>query len=110
MNGAWTPNTVARDPSGGREILLLRLYVANKSPNSARALANLEAICQEHLGQGCYKLDVVDILLDPLRAVADQILVTPTLVKLTPPSLRIVGDLSERERVLDALGLARNRM
>jgi circadian clock protein KaiB len=110
MNTASTPNAIARDPSEGREVLLLRLYVANKLPNSARALANLEAICQEHLGQGCYELDVVDILLDPLRGVADQILVTPTLVKLTPPCLRIVGDLSERQRVLDAFGLSRSTL
>ena len=88
--------------------LRLRLYVTGQSPNSARALANLESICQELLGCGQYELDVVDILLDPLRAVNDQIIVTPTLVKLPLPSVQIVGDLSERDKVTLVLRLFRD--
>jgi len=88
--------------------LRLRLYVTGQSPNSARALANLESICQELLGCGQYELEVVDILLDPLRAVNDQIIVTPTLVKLPLPSVQIVGDLSERDKVTLVLRLFRD--
>jgi len=88
--------------------LRLRLYVTGQSPNSARALANLESICQELLGCGQYELEVVDILLDPLRAVNDQIIVTPTLVKLPLPSVQIVGDLSERDKVKLVLRLFRD--
>jgi circadian clock protein KaiB len=85
--------------------LELRLYIAGKSPNSMRALTNLHTICREWLGDDCWQLEVIDIFTDPARAVADNILVTPTLVKLTPPVVRIVGDLSRRETVLAALDL-----
>lgn len=87
------------------EILRLRLYVAGKSPNSVRALANLRAICEGSLQDGCWELEVVDVFADPMRAVEDRVLVTPTLVKLTPPAVQIVGDLSETQTVLDALDL-----
>jgi circadian clock protein KaiB len=86
-------------PAAG-EPLRLRLYITGQSPNSIRALANLQSICEELLGDGQYELDVVDILLDPLRAVDDLIIVTPTLVRLPLPSVQIVGDLSERDQVL----------
>jgi circadian clock protein KaiB len=71
------------------------LYVANESPNSVRARANLEAICREYLVEGRYHLAVIDILKDPLRALDDGILVTPTLICL--------GD---RQAVLSSLGLS----
>jgi circadian clock protein KaiB len=93
-------------PATNEQVLCLRLYVVGRSPNSVRALANLRIICDEYAQHSRCDCEVVDVLLDPLRAMADKILVTPTLVKLTPPILRIVGDLSEREKVLDALGLA----
>jgi len=99
-------DTPARPAAG--QPLRLRLYVTGQSPNSARALANLESICQELLGCGQYELEVVDILLDPLRAVSDQIIVTPTLVKLPLPSVQIVGDLSERDKVTLVLKLFRD--
>ncbi len=85
--------------------LVLRLYIAGHAPNSMRALANLDAICQESLRGSC-ELEVVDILDEPLRALRDGVLVTPTLLKLRPPPLvKIVGDLSERSKVLIALGV-----
>jgi circadian clock protein KaiB len=87
------------------EILYLRLYVADRSPNSLRAMSNLEAICRDYLKKDAYRLEVVDVLADPLRAVRDKILVTPTLAKLSVPPVLILGDLSERPRVLAALGL-----
>ncbi len=98
MGPSAADDTQARPAAG--EPLKLRLYITGQSPNSARALANLRALCQEVLGPGRYELDVVDILLDPLRGVDDQIIVTPTLVKLPPPSVQIVGDLSERDKVM----------
>ena len=92
-------------PPGNRETTRFRLYVAVDTPNSVRAVANLQAICQEHL-QGSYKIEMVDILQEPLRALSEGVLVTPTLVRLSPPPLRkIVGDLSDRNVVLKALGL-----
>lgn len=91
------------------DTLKLRLYVAGKSPNSVRALNNLQVICREWLEDDCWQLEVVDIFTDPARAVEDSILVTPTLLKLTPPAIRIVGDLSRRETVLAALGLEKRK-
>jgi circadian clock protein KaiB len=90
-------------------ILKLRLYVAGKSPNSVRALTNLRALCGEWLADDDWHLEVVDVFADPMRAVEDKILVTPTLLKLTPPVVQIVGDLSQRETVLAALDLTRRK-
>ena len=84
----------------------LRLYVAGGAPNSVRAIANLAAICKEHL-QSRFTLEIVDVLQFPLRALADGILVTPSLAKLSPaPATKIVGNLSNRGNVLQALGIA----
>jgi circadian clock protein KaiB len=98
MMGPSQENDTEIRPTTG-EPLRLRLYVTGQSPNSVRALANIESICQELMGCGQYVLEVVDILLDPMRAVTDQIIVTPTLVRLPLPSVQIVGDLSERDKV-----------
>lgn len=85
------------------EWLSLRLYIADHAPNSAQAVSNLRAICDEHLTDR-YNLEIVDVLQDPQRALADGVLVTPTLVRLSPlPVVKIVGDLSEKEQVLSAL-------
>jgi circadian clock protein KaiB len=89
------------------DVLSLRLYVAGRSPNSVRALANLRAMCGEWLADDDWQLEVVDVFADPMRAVEDKILVTPTLLKLTPPLVQIVGDLSQRETVVAALDLDR---
>lgn len=83
----------------------LRLYVAGDAPNSVRAIANLAAICQEHL-QSAFKLEIIDVLKFPLRALADGVLVTPHLAKLAPsPAAKIVGNLGDRTSVLAALGV-----
>jgi circadian clock protein KaiB len=83
----------------------LRLYIAGKTPNSVAALANLKVICEEHL-EGRYKLQVVDLLENPQLARGDQILAIPTLVRKLPvPVRRIIGDLSNTERVLVGLDL-----
>jgi circadian clock protein KaiB len=84
---------------------VFRLYLAGGAPNSVRAFANLYAICRKHF-PGCHRIEVVDVLKEPLRALAEAVLVTPTVVKLSPwPEQQIIGDLSEEEAVLLALGL-----
>jgi circadian clock protein KaiB len=86
-------------------IVVMRLYIANDAPNSLRAVANLVAICNEHL-QHKFKLEIIDVLESPLRAVTDGILVTPSLAKVSPsPVVKVVGDLSDKSSVLDALGI-----
>jgi circadian clock protein KaiB len=87
-------------------VMVLRLYVADSAPNSARAIANLAAICKEHLGDN-FELEIIDVLEYPLRALADGIVVTPSLSKLSPsPLAKIVGNLSDTNSVLHALGIA----
>jgi circadian clock protein KaiB len=83
----------------------LRLYVAGQTPNAVSALENLKKICEEHL-KGRYTIEVVDLLLTPQLAAGDQILAVPTLVrKLPEPVKKIIGDLSNTERVLVGLDL-----
>jgi len=83
----------------------LRLYVAGQTPKSLQAFANLKKICEEHL-QGRYHIEVVDLLENPQLAKGDQILAIPTLVRQLPPPIRkIIGDLSDTERVLVGLVL-----
>jgi circadian clock protein KaiB len=84
---------------------VLRLYIAGKTPKSVAALNNLKEICEEHLA-GRYTLQVVDLLENPKLARGDQILAIPTLVRKLPlPMRRIIGDLSNTERVLVGLDL-----
>ncbi len=88
-----------------RPRLALRLYVAGMTPRSARAIANIKKICDEHL-KGLYALQVIDIYQQPVLAEGDQIIAVPTLIKKLPPPLRrFIGDLSDRERVLIGLDL-----
>jgi circadian clock protein KaiB len=83
----------------------LRLYVAGQTSKSLQAFANLKRICEEHLG-GRYKIEVVDLLKSPELAKGDQIFALPTLVrKLPEPVRKIIGDLSNTERVLVGLDL-----
>lgn len=85
--------------------VVMRLYVANSAPNSLLAIANLSVICQEFLKDN-FKLEIVDVLKEPLRALADGILVTPSLAKLSPsPAANIVGNLSDKSGVMRALGI-----
>jgi circadian clock protein KaiB len=83
----------------------LRLYVAGQTPKSITALANLKKICEEHL-VGRYQIEVIDLLEHPQLAAGDQILAVPTLVRRLPePLKRIIGNLSDMERVLVGLDL-----
>jgi circadian clock protein KaiB len=84
---------------------ILKLYVAGQTPKSITAFANLKKICEEHLA-GQYEIQVIDLLENPQLARGDQILAIPTLVrKLPQPVRKIIGDLSNTERVLVGLDL-----
>ena len=94
-----------KQPKAKSDPFLLRLYVAGQTPKSMTAFANLKNICEEHLA-GRYKIEVVDLLKNPTLARGDQILAVPTLVrKLPEPVRKIIGDLSNTERVLIGLDL-----
>ncbi len=84
----------------------LRLYVAGQAPNSVLAIANARAICEDHYLTG-YRLEIVDLMDHPLRALEDGIVVTPTLVRLLPkPARKVIGTLSDQKQVVLALGAA----
>jgi circadian clock protein KaiB len=83
--------------------LVLRLYVAGSAPNSIRAIANAAAICDKHFAAR-HTLEIVDLLVEPQRALADGIIVTPTLLKLSPsPVQRLIGTLDDSEQVVRTL-------
>lgn len=83
----------------------LRLYIAGNTPKSITALANLKKYCEEHL-KGLYKIEVIDLLIQPQLAAGDQILAVPTLVRKVPvPIRKIIGDLSNEEKVLVGLNV-----
>lgn len=87
-----------------KQALRLRLYVAGNAPNSLRAIENLKMFCAERILDG-HELEIVDLLKDPLRALADGIIVTPTLLKLSPlPAQRVVGNLSDASKLMLSLG------
>ncbi|SNC75158.1 circadian clock protein KaiB [Hymenobacter gelipurpurascens] len=92
-------------PSPAEETWELRLYVAGQTPKSVTALANLKKYCEEFL-KGRYQLEVIDLLQNPQLAAGDQILAIPTLVRKVPvPIRKIIGDLSNQERVLVGLDI-----
>jgi circadian clock protein KaiB len=91
--------------SKATELVELRLYLAGQTPRSMAALANLKKLCKEHL-EGKYRLEVIDLLKNTQLARGDQIVAIPTLVRRLPqPIRRIIGDLSNTERVLVGLQL-----
>lgn len=88
-----------------KKTYILKLYVAGNTPNSVRALKTLNDILEQEF-QGVYALKVIDVLKNPQLAEEDKILATPTLAKILPPPVRkIIGDLSDREKVLIGLDL-----
>jgi circadian clock protein KaiB len=96
-------------PSSEGKAYRLRLYVAGTTPKSVQALRNLKQICEEHL-QGRYEIEIIDLLENPQLAKGDQILALPTLVRRLPePIKKIIGDLSNKERVLVGLDLQERR-
>ena len=109
MNSKKTSSAVSTAQRGLRDSrpdqFQFRLYIAGEAQNSVIAVANLNALCRVHLADR-YEIEIVDVLREPGRALADAVFMTPTLVKLGPsPMTRIVGNLSELEPVLHVLGL-----
>ena len=93
------------EPEGGVKTWELRLYVAGQTPKSMAAFSNLKKLCEERL-QGQYRIEVIDLLENPALAKGDQIFAIPTLVRKLPvPVRKIIGDLSNTERVLVGLDL-----
>ncbi len=87
------------------ETYRLRLYITGMTPRSTRAIENIRAVCEEHL-KGRYELEIIDIYQHPNLAEGEQIIALPTLVRQLPPPVRkIIGDLSNTERVLVGLEL-----
>jgi circadian clock protein KaiB len=92
-------------PSAREDLWYLRLYVAGQSPKSLRAHANLKNLCEQHL-RGHYEIEIIDLVESPALGRGDDILAIPTLVRRLPePRRKIIGDLSNTERVLVALRL-----
>lgn len=97
--------SVPSDAAPETEFCHLRLYVAGQSPKSLKALANLKRLCEEHL-HARYKIEVVDLVEHPRLAAGDEIIAIPTLVRRLPEPIRkIIGDLSDAERVIVGLQL-----
>ena len=97
------PKSAPRTAESDRYVL--RLYVAGQTPKSVHAIANIKKICEENL-KGRYELEVIDLYQQPQLAQGEQIIALPTLIrKLPPPLRRIIGDMSNTERVLVGLDL-----
>src|SRR3954453_20358071 len=95
--------TLQTESPAAAESFVLRLYVAGQTPKCLRAFANLKRICEEYLTNR-YRIEMIDLLLDPALARGDQILAVPTLVRRMPePVRKIIGDLSNTQRVLAGL-------
>ena len=86
-------------------VFQLRLFVAGASPNSTRAISNLKDICEKHL-KGNYELEIIDVYQQPLIAESEQIIALPLLIKKRPGTeRRLIGDMSDNDKVLRGLGL-----
>ncbi len=91
--------------ASGEGTVKLRLYVCGTSPRSAKAISNVRAMCEEHLA-GRYDLEVIDLYQRPEMAIKEQVVVAPTLVKELPAPIRkMVGDMSDEDRVLFSLNI-----
>ena len=105
MTGQEPPPEQAADGDPDPGHYHLRLYVAGQTTKSLKAMANLKRFCEEHLA-GCYEIEVIDLVENPRLAAGDQILAIPTLVRTLPaPLKRIIGDLSNTEKVLVGLDI-----
>lgn len=107
-NGSPSDKRPPSTQRGGKAKVMeweLRLYVAGNTPNSIAAFGNLQQICEEHMG-GRYRIEIIDLFENPQLARGDQIVAVPTLVRRLPtPIKKIIGDLSNTERVLVGLDL-----
>jgi len=101
ITGDWDDLELSAAP----QRYVLRLYVAGASPNSARAITNLRALCEAHLA-GVYDLEIIDVQNDSLVVEREQIIALPLLIRATPePQRRMIGDMSNTQQVLRGLGL-----
>jgi len=88
-----------------KQVYILRLFITGASPNSSRAIANLKELCETHL-KGNYELEIIDVYQQPLIAQSEQVIALPMLIKMSPsPVRRLIGDMSNTEKVLRGLGL-----
>ena len=95
----------APETADDEQVFSLKLFVTGASPNSARAIANLKSICEKYLNKK-YDLEIIDVYQQPLKAQHEQIIALPMLVKSFPlPLKRLIGDMSDTEKVLRGLGL-----
>jgi circadian clock protein KaiB len=102
-------STLSPEPASQEGPWHLRLYVAGQSPKSLDAFANLKEICEQHL-PGEYEIEIVDLIEHPTLAATDEVLAVPTLVRhRPPPSRKIIGNLSDTERVLGYLRIPGRR-
>ena len=100
-------NAIESPEAAVDELWDLCLYVTNRTPRSVNAMTNLKRICEEHLA-GHYRIEVVDLLKQPERAISDQIVAIPTVLRRLPATIRrVIGDLSNTERVLAGLDFHR---
>ena len=104
-NKTKSTKAAERSSQKKKEIWQLRLYVAGNTPRSVAALANLRRYCEQYL-LGRYEIEIIDLLIQPQLAAGDQILAIPTLVRKVPvPVRKIIGDLSNEEKVLVGLDI-----
>lgn len=90
------------------EAYVLRLFITGASPNSIRAVENVKAICEEYLA-GNYELEIIDIHQQPTLAEGEDVIAVPLMIKKAPyPERRMIGDMSDTQRVLKGLGIAKN--
>src|SRR5262247_155891 len=102
--GGLKKRSASRQPRNG-QVWKLRLYIAGQTSRSVTAIRNLESICKEHIGEH-YHIEVIDLVKNPRLARDDQILAIPTLIRKIPvPARKIIGDLSNVERVLVGLDI-----
>jgi len=101
----WQPPGASEPPVKRPALFKFRLYVAADTLNSAQAITNLNALCRAHL-MGRHEIEVVDVFEEPQRALAENIRMTPTLLKIEPsPARRIIGSLANTQLLLEMLGL-----
>jgi len=95
-----------QEDTSRKEVYVLRLFITGASPNSLRAIANIKAICDTHL-KGGYELEIIDVYQQPLMAQSEQVIALPMLMKMSPsPVRRLIGDMSDTQKVLRGLGLS----
>ena len=100
-----TSSKIAQPVENVKEKYALQLFITGATPNSTRAVANIKAICEQHL-RGKYELEIIDVYRETEMAARNQVVALPMLIKKFPlPVRKLIGDMSKTEKVLDALGI-----